>query len=108
MLNHLKIFLRDQMGLPPWVVLATGGLLAYLVLNALLRKPLTSGWGLLGPLVVGVVLESYEIWVQYRGIGLFAPSNDTLCTILGRHGLDVVLMLAVPIILVAVGVISAK
>lgn len=108
MLNPIKTVLRDQLELPPWVVLATVGLLAHLIVNALLRKPLTSGWGLLGALVIGVVLESYEIWLQYRDIGLFAPGNDALLTILGRHGLDVVLMLAAPVNLLSIGVISAK
>ena len=108
LLQQLKIVFRDQLGLPPWIVLVAVGYLAHVVLNVVLRKPITSGWGLLGPLCIGVALESYEIWIQYRNVGLFAPSNDTLLTILSRHGLDVVLMLAVPLLVVVSGSISTK
>ena len=106
--SQLKNVLRDQLGLPPWTVLVAVGCLAHVFLNALLRRPITSGWGLLGPLSLGVVLESYDIWVQYRNIGLFAPGNDALITILSRHGLDVAYMLAVPVLVVLIGLISAK
>ena len=108
MLDKLKSVLRDQMGLPPWAVMATVGLVSFLVLNALLRKPLTSGWGLLGPLIIGTALEAYEIWVHYRGIGLFAQGNDPIITILGRHAFDVVVIAALPVVLVLAGIISAK
>lgn len=107
-MDQLKYFFRDQLGLPPWTVLVAVGCLAHVVLNAVLRKPITSGWGLLGPLGLGVALESYEIWIQYRSAGLFAAGNDSLLAILGRHGLDVSLMLAVPLLVVLVGAISAK
>jgi hypothetical protein len=108
LLRELKSIFRDQLGLPPWIVLAAVGCLAHVALNALLRKPITSGWGLLGPLGFGVALESYEIWIQYRTIGLIVPGNDPLLTILGRHGFDVLLMLAGPLLVVVVGAISAK
>ena len=108
MLEQLKALLRDQFGLHPWAVLAAGGCIAHIVLNAVLRKPITSSWGLLGPLGLGVVLESYEIWLHYKDIGLFAPDNDTLPSILGRHGVDIVLMLAGPLVIVLVGAITAK
>ena len=84
------------------------GCLAHVVLNAVLRRPITSGWGLLGPLGLGIALETYEIWVQYRKIGLFTPGNDSLLTILGRHGLDISLMLAGPLLIVLLGVILSK
>ena len=74
----------------------------------MLRRPITSPWGLLAPVCLGVALESYEIWIQYRNVRLFSPSNDTLFTILGRHGLDIVFMIAGPILLVVVGAIFAK
>jgi hypothetical protein len=89
-------------------VLVAVGCLAHVALNAALRRPITSGWGLLGPAGLGVALESYEIWIQYRTIGLIAPGNDPLLTILGRHGFDVLLMLAGPLLVVVVGAISAK
>ncbi len=108
MLQQLKVLLRDQLGLPPSAVLVFVGCVAYLALNAVLRKPLTSAWGLLGPLVLGVALESFEIWIQYRDVGLFAPGNDPVIAILGRHGLDLLAMLAVPLLLVAWGVLSAR
>ena len=108
MLDRLKTILRDQLGLPSWVVLAAAGLAAHVVLNVLLRKPATSAWGLLAPLTLGALLEAYEIWIQYRNIGLFAPGNDPLIVILGRHGLDVLVMLALPALLVAAGNLSAK
>ena len=84
------------------------GCLAHLGLNLLLRKPLTSAGGLLAPLVLGIALESYEIWIQYKDSGLFAAGNDPLLTILGRHGLDVVAMLAIPLLLVALGAFSER
>ncbi len=108
MLSDLKSLLRDQLGLPSWAVLAAAGIVAHFVVNALLRKPMTSGWGLLGPLVVGIAIESWEIWVHYRNIGLFAPGNDPLLVILGRHGLDVLVMLAVPLGIVIIGALAAR
>ena len=108
MLHQLKIIIRDQLGLPPWTVLVVVGCLAHVALNAALRRPIASGWGLLGPLGLGVAVESYEIWIQYRAIGLFAPNNDPLLTIFGRHGLDVLMMLAGPFLVVVIGAITAK
>ena len=108
LLRELKYFLRDQLGVPPWLVLATAGLLAHVALNAALRRPIASGWGMLGPLVAGIALESFEIWIQYRNVGLFAPGNDPLFAILGRHSLDVMLMLAGPLLLVLAGAVFAK
>ena len=64
--------------------------------------------GVLGPAGLGVALESYEIWIQYRTIGLIVPGNNPLLTILGRHGFDVLLMPAGPLLVVVVGAISAK
>ncbi len=94
--------------MPPWTVQVAIGCLAHIALNAVLRRPITSAWGLLGPLGLGVALESYEIWTQYRHVGLFASGNDALLSILGRHSLDVSLMLAGPLLIVLVGVITAK
>ena len=108
MLQQLKALLRDQLGLPPAAVLVFVGCLAHLALNTVLRKPLTSGWGLFGPLVLGIALESFEIWIQYRDIGLFAPGNDPVIVILGRHALDVLAMLALPLVLVALGAVSTR
>lgn len=84
------------------------GFVAHFALNAVLRKPLTSALGLLAPLALGLALESYEIWVQYRNVGLFAPGNDPVLTILLRHGFDIVKMLAVPLLLVVAGTLSAR
>ena len=102
MVSQLKTFLRDTLGLPTWAVIASAGLVTHLVLNLVLRKSPTSPWGLLAPLTIGVLVEAYEIWIQYRSIGLFAPGNDPILVILARHGLDVLLMLALPILLVTV------
>jgi len=106
--NQLKFVFRDQLGLPPWTVLVAVGCVAHVIVNAALRRPITAGWGLLGPSSLGVALESYEIWIQHKNVGLFAPGNDALFIILGRHGLDVVLMLAGPILIVVVGAVFAK
>lgn len=108
MLAQLKIFLRDQIGLPPWSVLVAVGCLAHVILITLLRKPIYSGWGLLAPLCLGILVEGYEIYVQYRQVGLLAPGNDPLITILARHGLDVLYMLAAPILIIVVGSVSAR
>lgn len=108
MLQQLKSFLRDQIGLAPAAVLIAVGLFAHLALNGLMRKSATSPWGLLAPLLFGMALEGYEIWIQYRGVGLVAPGNDPLLIILARHGLDIAKMLAGPLVLVAVGFVAAR
>ena len=108
MLQQFKVFVRDQLGLPPLVVFLVTGCLAHFALNALLRKSPTSAWGLLAPLVLAVGIESYEIWLQYKNVGLLAPENDPLLVILLRHGLDVVKMLAAPLLIVALGSLSTS
>lgn len=108
MLRELKSVFRDQLGIPSWLVFVAAGCAAHIVLNAILRKPITSSWGLIGPISLGLALESYEIWVQYRHVGLFAPGNDPLFAILGRHSLDVLIMVAGPILIVVIGAIFAK
>ena len=107
MLTHLKSLIREW-GIPPWAVLLIAGLMSYLALNAVLKKPWASPWGLLAPLLLGVLIEGYEIWVHYRDIGLFAADNDPLWRILGRHSLDVLKMLALPLLLTVAGQISAR
>lgn len=108
MFDRLKTLLRDQLGLPPWVVLVGIGLVSHILLNALLRKPLTSAWGLLAPLILGIIIEAYEIWIQYRDVGLFADENDPIWLIISRHGLDVMTILALPILLVMAGAYSSR
>lgn len=108
MLAAIKSFVRDQLGIPPLVVLALAGVLLHFCVNLLLRKAPTSTWGLLGPLAAGLVLESWEIWVQYHEAGLFAPGNDPLPVILGRHAIDVLVLLAVPALIVAAGWVAAR
>ena len=103
MFQQIKSFIRDQLGLPPTAMLVAAGLVAHFALNALLRKSPTSAWGLLAPLVLGSALESYEIWIQYKDFGLLAPGNDPFISILARHALDVLKMLAVPLLMVAIG-----
>jgi hypothetical protein len=107
MLARLKSLIH-QSGIPPWAVLLVVGGLSHLALNALLKKPWTSPWGLLAPLLLGVLIEAYEIWAHYRHIGLFAAGNDPLWMILGRHSLDVLIMLALPLLLVFAGQASAR
>ena len=106
MLQQIKFFIRDQLGLHPAAVQVATGLVAHVTLNAVLQKSPFSAWGLLAPVVLGVALESYEIWIKYKLSGLFAPGNDPIIVILGRHGLDVAKMLAAPILLVAIGAIA--
>jgi hypothetical protein len=65
----------------------------------LLKKPWTSPWGLLAPLLLAVPIKGYEIWAHYRHIGLFAARNDPLWMTLGRHSLDVFIMLVLPLLL---------
>lgn len=108
MLAQLETFLRYQLGLPRWSLLVAVGCLAHLILTTLLRKPIYSGWGLLAPLCLGISVEGYEIYVQYRQVGLFAPGNDPLINILARHGLDLAYMLAAPILIIVVGSVSAE
>ena len=108
MLQKIKFLIRDQLGLPSTAVLMAVGCGAHLALNALLRKSPTSAWGLLAPLGLGVAIESYEIWLQYKNIGLFAAGNDPVLIILLRHARDIAYMLAGPLILVAFGTVSAR
>ena len=108
MLQQIKSLIRDQLGLPPLAVLVVAGGLSHLVLNAILRKSPTSAWGLLAPLVLAIALESYEIWIHYRNVGLLAPGNDPLLAILLRHGLDVLKVLAAPLLFVALGLITTR
>ena len=100
MLDRLKHIFKVNLGLPPVVILITVGLLSHLLLNALLRKSPLAAWGLIAPLCLGICLEGYEICVQYRNIGLFAPGNDPLAMIFLRHFVDVLWLLAVPALLV--------
>ena len=108
MLDRIKFLFRDQLGLPTWAVLVAVGLASHVALNLVLRKPVTSTWGLLAPLTLGIAIEAYEIWLHYRHIGLLAEGNDPLWMILGRHSLDVVLMLALPGLIVAAGRFSSR
>lgn len=108
MIDAFKSLIRDQLGMPAWVVLPVAGLIAFLALNVLLRRPWTSAIGLVAPLVLGLALEAYEIRVQYRDAGLAAPGNDPLWMILGRHGLDVALMLSLPLLAVASRLFSSR
>ena len=108
MLAEIKALIRDHLGIPPPVVLAVAGILLHVCAALVLRKPVTSAWGLLGPLLAGLLLETWEIWVQYQEVGLFAPGNDPLPVILARHALDVLSMLALPVALVAFNAIAAR
>ena len=107
MLAKLKSLVH-QSGIPPWAVLLVVGGASHLALNALLKKPWASPWGLLAPLLLGVLIEGYEIWAHYRHIGLFASGNDPLSMILGKHSVDVLIMLALPLLLVFAGQTSAR
>jgi len=102
-LTQLKVFLRDTLGIPAAAVMLVTGLLAHIVLCLLLRKPIVSAWGLLAPALLGVMIEAYEIWVQYRQIGLFALGNDPVATILLRHAFDIAKLLLLPGLLVIAG-----
>ena len=84
------------------------GLIAHVALTALLRKSPTSAWGLLAPLLLGVALEAYEIWLHYKDIGLFAAENDPVLVILARHALDVAVMLTGSLILMAAGLLTSR
>jgi len=101
-LEQIKSFIRDTLGMPPSVTLLAIGSAAHLALNALLRKPPGSPWGLWAPLILGLAIESWEIRATYHAIGLTAPGNDPLVIILMRHGFDVGLMLAGPLLLVGI------
>ena len=100
MFQQFKTFLGDQLGLSPFAALVVAGFAAHLTLNTALMKPPGSAWGLLAPLLLGLGLESYEIWLHYKDIGLYAPGNDPVFSILARHSLDILKMLAAPFLLV--------
>ena len=104
MLQELKNLLKDQWGLSPDLVLMLSGCLVYFAFNALLRKPALAPWGLVAPLVLALGLEACEIWDQYQHVGLFAPGNDPLLGIVVRHGLDVLKVMALPLVLVFLGI----
>lgn len=100
MFEALKSLLRDQLGVPPWLVMMVVGLTVHLAANALSRRPVTSPFGLLAPLLLGLAIEAVEVWRHYGQIGLFAPGNDPPWRIAVRHGRDVAAMLALPVALV--------
>ena len=102
-MEYLKQLLRDELGIPVVLVFVAAGLVAHLVLNALLRRSPLSAWGLLAPLALGIVIEARDIWVHYRHVGLFAPGNDHVMVILARHGADVLKMVAIPLVAVVLG-----
>ena len=107
-LEQIKEFLKDTVGLPAFVVQIGMGLSAHVALNLLLHKPLTSAHGLLLPLILGVSIETYEIWIQYRDVGLFTPGNDPLLVILARHLGGVALVLVGPVALVIYGMVASR
>lgn len=107
-MQYLKSLLRDHIGIPVPIVLAFSGCLLHLALVLLLRKPLTSPLGLLGPLVAGIALEGYEIFDHYRTDGLFAAGADPLYIIIARHSTDLLAMLAVPVLIVGWGLFSER
>ena len=100
MLQQFKSILGGQLGLSPFLILVVAGFTAHLALNAVLKKPPGSAWGMLAPLLLGLGLESCDIWLHYKDIGLYAPGNDPVITILARHSLDILKMLAAPLLLV--------
>lgn len=108
MLQQIKHLLRDQLGVPPSLAFVVAGCVAHLIFNALLRKSPVAAWGLLAPFSLAVALEAYEIWVQYREVGLLAPGNDPLIAILGRHALDILVVMAGPLALVAIGALRTR
>lgn len=85
------------------MVMVIAGLIIHLLLCLVLRKPITSAWGLLAPLFLGMWLESYEIWVHYKNTGLFASGNDPLSVIIFRHSTDVLNVMSLPLVLVVLG-----
>ena len=105
MLGRIKSFITDTLSLPPILILIAIGTAAQLILNLLLHKPMTSACGLILPLIFGVSIEGYEIWLQYRDVGLFAPGNDPFLMILARHFVDVMIVLIAPIALVIYGLV---
>ena len=108
MLDQLKTFIRDHLGVPPVAALILVGGVVHIGLNWLLKKPMTSPWGFFGVLTLAVAIEGWEIWVQYRDIGLFAPGNASVLVIFGRHGLDVLAMSVVPALLVVAGIVMSR
>lgn len=84
------------------------GLAAHLALNAVLRKPWNSAWGLLAPFACGLALESYEIWIHYRDRGGQAAFIGDLAGIVARHLMDLLLMCFLPVLAVLIGVLSAR
>ena len=105
MLERLKVLLRDELGIPPLMILIVAGLLSYFLLNALLRKPLTSAWGLLAPVCCGIALESYEIWVHYKDLDRVTESPGSIAI---RHLGDVLAVCAVPALITLTGAMKSR
>ena len=108
MLDQIKLLLRDQLGIPPIIILAIGGCVLHVAFSVFIKRPITSPFGLLAPLFAGVALETYEIWSHYHVPGLFAAGNDPLLIIVARHSVDVLAMLALPLVLVLIGLSGAR
>ena len=102
-LSAIKAVLRDHLDLHPIAVLAALGMLMFLSLNWVLRKPLWSPEGLSAPLLVGVLIETLEIWQHYGGGSCAQGSCESWITIIARHSVDVLAMLSIPAVLVLLG-----
>ena len=103
LIQGLKSLLRDHAGIPAPVLFVSTGTGAFLVTNWLLGNRWFSPWGLCGAAMLGIAIESYEIWDHYKNQDLFSSDARVLATILGRHATDILWMLAVPAALVFLG-----
>lgn len=103
MLIQIKDLIRNQLGIPPAMALLIAGAVLHLATNLLLRRRLTSIAGLCVTAVIAVSIEAGEIVIAYRDVGIFTPGADPLYVIVGRHMVDVILMLAIPGMLVISG-----
>ena len=101
-LSEIKRFITERLGFPPFVVLMIVGLAFHLMTNKILGKHYSSPWGIVGPLILGILIESVEIWDVYIDSGSFSPSSDPLAVILMRHSLDVLQIITAPVALTAI------
>jgi hypothetical protein len=100
LLQQIKSFIRDTLGMPPAVTVTRDRFSRAPGTQCAVAQTFRIALWLMGPAILGLAIESWEIRDQYHAIGLTAPGNDPITMILMRHGFDVGLMLTGPLLLI--------
>ena len=85
----LKEWIAASLPLPQPVVLGLLGLGCFLGTCMVVRRPLTCGWALVPGLVLGVLIEAWQIWDHYSPNGF---GGTSVVGVVARHLVDVAVM----------------